>query len=187
MSCASAEQVAEEVVVHIVRLVPTAIGELFAHVWTRAYLVSVLVTCAERIERRSLLRILEHVPGFADLLESLFGVRVFVKVRMKLARELTMSSLDLRFSRRSRYAHDSVIVLVSHRFAYRPNNRLLAEAGSGRCTNISDYYTSLWRKPCEAQQASLGAYVFRMALSFLLTTDSILRLRILRTMSKASS
>ena len=117
---ARAEQVAEEIVGILRCAAAAAIFETVAGVRARPDFVTILETGAEGIECCPLFRVLENLIGLADFLEARFGVGFLVQVRMELARELAMGGLDLRLGRRSRNAHDGVIVLVFHGFPYRP-------------------------------------------------------------------
>ena len=61
----------------------------------RAELLALLPVRAECVVPLALLGILEHLIGLTDLLELRLGARLFVHVRVELARQLAIGGLDL--------------------------------------------------------------------------------------------
>jgi hypothetical protein len=62
----------------------------------------------------ALLRILEHLVGLADALESLGGLGILVDVRMQLPGQLAVGGADLLFGGASRHAQGGVVIAEFH-------------------------------------------------------------------------
>src|SRR6185312_1677414 len=81
--------------------------------WRTKFLIGFPV-CAKAVIRYALLRILEHLIGFAQFLEAGFRLRILADIRMIFARQFPVSALDVILRGIAGAAHDFVVILEFH-------------------------------------------------------------------------
>ena len=95
------------------------------------------VVGAKLIIGGALFRILQHLPGFANLLEAGFRVRLLADVGVILARQLPILALDLIMRRVALYAHQLIVIFEFHGSLLPvPDYRCKNATGPGTLTRL---------------------------------------------------
>ncbi len=99
---------------------------------------------AEPIVGRAFLIVRQHIVGFAEFLEFLFGVRVVrIFVRMKLYRELAIGAFNLVARRLAIDAQDFVVIAFGSHVGMKLMLAIALRDVSSTSTSGSDCYADL--------------------------------------------
>src|SRR5439155_20159811 len=111
--------------------------------------------------RSPLLRILQRLVRFADLLEALLGVGFLRYVRMEFAGELAIRALDVLCARVALHTENGVVILVFHpRLRPGISGSIIPSSGAdpARCASIAIIGDGATARPNATHDRTLRAF-----------------------------